>query len=73
MFPDTDALRYGQRAALVPKCTASRRAAADSQSGAILQRKVPGMSLSLETIGASKAFGGLQGVYSHRSETVGGA
>ena len=30
------------------------------------------MSLSLETIGASKAFGGLQGVYSHRSETVGG-
>ena len=30
------------------------------------------MSTSLETIGASKAFGGLQGVYSHRSETIGG-
>ena len=30
------------------------------------------MSTSLETIGTSKAFGGLQGVYSHRSETIGG-
>ena len=28
--------------------------------------------MSLETIGTSKAFGGLQGVYSHRSETIGG-